>query len=283
MKKLFILFFAISISALIIYSCDKDSNTANYTQQTGLAQDYAFVQGIYSDIFKFICQASGDSTLAATGVGMIGGANVIYDSINDKYTFNFGNIKSTNGKSGSFVADCDGDFQEQGTKTSISFNNFYVGNSRVEGSNDITNQGKLSKTTGVTIQFIDSISNAIIIKGNDTITFNAGYSVAWALNSPTNPLDDIYTFGGYISGSTNSGKSFTANISPNALIVFSPSCSHILSGVITMVMNTLDTNNTTVTTNVSVDFIQGDGPNNDGCNNQITVTTNGVIASFPLQ
>ncbi len=283
MKKLYILFFAIIISSIIIYSCDKDSNTANYTQQTGLAQDYVFVQGIYSDIFKLICLASGDSSLAVTGIGMIGGANVVYDSINDKYTFNFGNIKSTNGKSGSFVADCNGDFQEQGTKTSISFNNFYVGNSRVEGSNDITNQGKLSKTTGVTIQYTDSITNAIIIEGNDTITFTAGYSVAWSLNSPTNPLDDIYTFGGSISGSTNSNKSFSATISSNALIVFSPSCSHILSGIINMVMNTIDSNNAPVVTNVTVDFIQGDGPNNDGCNNQITVTTNGTIASFPIQ
>jgi len=278
MKKLIILFFVIGIFGISIISCDKDNTTTNYNQQTAIAQNYAFVQGIYSDIFKLVCLASGDSTLMASGTGVIGGANVVYDSVNHTYQFNFGTKKSINGKSGAFTADCDGNFQDQGTKTNISFNNFYVGNSRVEGSNDITNMGKLSKKTGITILYSDSIHNAKIITANDTTIFNAGYSVSWSLNNIFNTQDDEYTFGGFINGSTGPNKSFTANISPSNLIFFTPACSHIVSGIINMVMNTIDTNNAPVTTNVTVDFIQS-----DGCNNQIQVTTNGTIVSFPIQ
>lgn len=278
MKKILILFFVLGLSGIIFVSCDKNDSTPDYTQQSALAQDYAFIQGIYSDIFELLCQASGDSALIASGVGMIEGANVVYDSINHTYQFNFGTKKSINGKSGSFTAVSDGKFENQGTKTTVFFNDFKVGDSRVEGSNDITNQGKLSKKLSTLIQFSDSITNAKVIKGSDTMVFNATYSVLWALNDTTITTDDEYTFGGSVSGSTNTNKSFSASISPNNLILFTPACTHIVSGIITMVMTTLDSNNAPLTTNVSVDFITS-----DGCNNQISVNTNGTIVSFPLQ
>lgn len=279
MKKNLILILLLSISGILFYSCDKnEDNQVDYSQQTTLAQNYAFVQGIYSDIFELLCQASDDSALIASGAGLIGGASVIYDSVNDTYTFEFGSIKSTNGKSGSFIADCDGDFKAQGTRTSIAFNNFYVGNSKVEGSNDITNMGKLSKKTNPSLLYTDSVSNAKIISGNDTITFNAGYSVNWFVNDSVNLFDDEYTFGGFVTGYTNTNKSFKADVSPANLIIFTPSCTHIVSGIINMVMHTPNTSNGMDTTAVIVDFIQS-----DGCNNQIQVSTNGTIVSFPLQ
>lgn len=278
MKKLnlFLLIF-ITLSSIIV-SCDDNedpTNPTNYDQQQVLAQNYAFIQDVYSDIFDMLCQASGDSALMASGSGSIAGAIVTYTSGTEIFTFTFP-AKSTNAKTGTFTADLDGDFQKKGTVAHITFDEFKVGGSLITGSNDITNTDvEGAKTTGTTITYSDSIFNAKIIKGVDTITVNATYSVDWMIGDTTTLVDDQYWFSGNIAGYANPNKSFTASVPTNSKVLVTPSCQYIQSGIVNAVTHTLDINNNPKTTTVSIDF-------GSGCDNLVTITMNGTIITFPM-
>jgi len=277
MKK--ILYFTIlSLLFFVAFiSCDKENNTTpDYAQQTELTKEYAFIQDIYNDIFDFICQATKDSLLNTNGSGIIGGANVTYFQNSNTYLFNFGNTKS-NDRSGQFEVNLNGDFEETGTKATVSFIDYKVGNKNVSGSNDITNMGKVVKKSGMSIIYTDSVFNAKITNNTDTISFNAVYSVEWILNNPFTMSDDQYLFGGSLSATTNTGKSFTANITTNNRLLVTTTCQWVVSGIINLVTTTINSNNTPVVTNIIIDFISS-----DGCNNQILVNIDGTIFTVPL-
>lgn len=258
-------------------SCDKENNTTpDYTQQTELTKEYAFIQDIYSDIFDLICQATKDSLLNINGSGVIQGANVTFSQTNNTYLFNFGNTK-TSDRSGKFEVNLNGDFQETGTKATVSFIDYKVGNKNVGGSNDITNMGKIVKKTGMSIIYSDSIYNAKITNNTDTVSFNALYTVEWIINNPSTISDDQYLFGGSLTANTNTGKSFTANITSNNRLLITTTCQWIVSGIINLVTTTLNSSNSPVVTNITVDFISS-----DGCNNQMSINIDGTIITVPL-
>jgi len=273
----------LSISVLTLFcfyfftSCDKDNNTTpDYSKQTELTKEYAFIQDIYNDIFDLISRATSDTALNLSGNGSIGGAAVTYFQGSNTYLFNFGGTK-TNDKNGKFEVNLNGDFQETGTKATVSFIDYKVGNKNVSGSNDITNMGKIVKKTGLSIIYTDSIYNAKITDNSDTVFFNAVYSVEWILNNPLNSNDDQYLFGGYLTANTNSGNTFTAIITSNNRLLVTTSCQWIVSGIINFTTTTLNSNNTPVVTNIIIDFISS-----DGCNNQISVNIDGTIFNVPL-
>ncbi|MFZ4399003.1 MAG: hypothetical protein ACOYO1_03125 [Bacteroidales bacterium] len=281
MKKI-LLFTFIAISA-ILTSCDKSSdssNPANYDQQSLLAQNYAFIQDVYGDIFDLLCQATGDSALIASHVGNIAGATVVFDSINNKYVFTFP-AKSTNGKTGEFTADLDGDFEDVGTVAKISFNNYKVNGNAVQGSNDITNRGKIggkSTNLGPTITYSDSIY-AQVIKGGETINVAAVFSVDWMLGDTLQVNDDQYWFSGTITGTINPNKWFQSVVNPSNKVLIVPlaTCQWIQSGIITTTTHTLDANNNPLQSDIQIDF-------GTGCNNlvQITMLADGTILTFPM-
>lgn len=277
MKKITTILICSIFCLFLFMSCVKENNpTPDYTQQTELTKDYAFVQDIYNDIFDLISQATSDSLLNTTGSGNIGGATVTFSQLTNTYLFNFGNIK-TNDKSGKFEVNLNGDFQETGTKASVSFIDYKVGNKNVQGSNDITNMGKVVKKSGISIIYTDSIYNAKITNNTDTVTLNAVYTVEWILNNPLTTSDDQYLFGGQLSATTNTGKSFVANIASNNRLLVTSTCQWIVSGIINMTTTTFDSNNAPVVTNITVDFISS-----DGCNNQILVNVDGSTFTVPL-
>ncbi|MCP4180226.1 MAG: hypothetical protein GY756_20880 [bacterium] len=281
MKKLNLFLFIFIAMSLTIVSCDDDDSTnpASYEQQQALAQDYAFMQDVYNDIFDLLCQASSDPTLMTSGSATIGGAAVTYDAATETYVFTFPVIKTTNITTGSFTAVLNGNYKEQGTVANITFNNYSVGGNLVTGSNVIINTGtSVKKTTGPTISYTDSVYNATITRGTEVINVDAVYYVDWMLGDTTTTADDEYLFSGTANGSVvNSSKSFSAVISANNKVLVTTACQYIQSGIIDAVMNTLDANNQAVQTNVTIDFITS-----DGCNNLVQVNTDGTIVTFPM-
>jgi len=279
MKKLNLFLFILIAVSFFNVSCDKDSsNSANYDQQQALAQNYAFIQDVYSDIFDLLCQASGDSALMASHSGTISDATVNYNPLTKTFVFTF-SAKSTNAKNGEFTAELDGDFQEVGTVAKITFNNYKVGGNLIQGSNNIINKGKIDgkKTTGTIINYSDSV-NAQIIKGGETINVSALYNVEWMIGDSTILSDDQYWFSGNISGSVNPNKSFTATVLNNSTdrVLYTPECLYIQRGIINAVMNTLDENNNPKQTTVGIDF-------GTVCDNMVKITMqDGTIANFPM-
>ncbi len=281
MKKILLSLFIFVAVLFTFISCNKNSDTTNPTnfdQQSALAQNYAFIQDVYSDIFDLVCQASGDSALMASHSATIAGATVVFDSIANKFVFTFP-TKSTNGKTGEFTADLDGngDFQEVGTVAHISFNDYKVNGNSVQGSNDITNRGKIGgkKTTGTIITYSDSVF-AIVIKGADTIHVTANYSVDWSMGDTTTILDDQYLFSGSITGYTNPNKWFQSDVSPTHKVLVTPACQWIQSGIITTHTHTLDASNNPKVTTVEIDF-------GTVCDNSVKITMDdGTIINFPM-
>ncbi|MEI6696304.1 MAG: hypothetical protein WCO13_09555 [Bacteroidota bacterium] len=270
MKKMLLTLFVFIAITFVFTSCNKNTDTTNplnFNQQSALAQNYAFIQDVYGDIFDLVCQASGDSALMASHTGTIAGATVVFDSITNKFIFTFP-TKSTNGKAGEFTADLDGngDFQEVGTVAHISFNDYKVNGNSVQGSNDITNRGKIGgkKTTGTIITYTDSVF-ATIIKGADTIHVTANYNVDWSLGDTSTVLDDQYLFSGSINGYSNPNKWFQADVSPTNKVLVTPACQWIQSGIISAQMHTLDASNNPKLTTVQIDFLPG-------CTKQVQVT-----------
>ena len=284
MKKLNLLLLSVALSLTII-SCDKSDNPSdpiipNYDKQTALAKDYSFAQDAYSDIFDLLCQASADTALKSSPyTSVVGGANVTFNPATKTYVFNFP-AKSTNGKVGNFTAvlDKNGDFQEIGTKATITFDNYSVGGSLIQGSNEIINKnvsGNKNTASGFTISYSDSIHNSKIIRGTDTIIVNAAYTVDWELHNLIDIDDDQYWYSGNISGYSNPNKSFTAVVPATNRVLVAAACQWIQSGIITATTHTLDDNNTPKTTTFEINF-------GSACDSQVQITIDGTIATFDM-
>ena len=265
----------VAMLAILATSCKKDtSSTSTMDTQTALAQKVAFLQGVYSKAFNMVYQASSDSTIMNTGMGQLNGATVIYNSTTHTFTFTFGSTKSGNTTTGSYVATVTGgNIKDSAAYCHINFTGYTQNGYTIIGANDIRNLGGTSIKT-----FSDTVSSTKCIKGNDTTTFAATYSIVWDNGTATPTFaDDEFTFSGNFNTSSNNGSSVVGTIPVANKLRITTQCQYIVYGILNMTMNSLDSNNQNVTNNVIVDFITS-----DGCNAQVSVTVDNTQFSFPL-
>ncbi len=131
-------------------------------------------------------------------------------------------------RSGVLTAVYSGRWNSPGTTVTITTSDYTVNGYRVEGTNIITN----TSTTG-NPSFSSEIQNGkITTPDGDVILREANKSYEWTEGSAT-PLDlsdDVWQMAGNASGTTSSGKDYTAEITTP--VIKANSCNWIQQGVI---------------------------------------------------
>ncbi|MCF8298882.1 MAG: hypothetical protein K9J13_15140 [Saprospiraceae bacterium] len=278
MKKIALLF--IMIFTIVYFGCKKDK-ADNSTQS---AKDYALAENIFSDVFKQVDDAakSEDDSLfnsksKSQQLSQAGGCATVSISPFDTITWpktlvvDFGvtNCLCIDNKyrRGKILANFTGRYRDSTTVITITFDNYYVNDNKVEGTKIVTNNGHNSNGN---LSFSINVINAKIINSSGTILWNSTRTREWIAGESTkwpNIWDDVYLISGSANGSNINGVSFTVDITSSLRVEIG--CRWIVEGKLELKSQGIATR--------FVDY------GNGSCDNQASVTVNGNVYNITLQ
>ncbi|MCS6822751.1 MAG: hypothetical protein NZ529_00540 [Cytophagaceae bacterium] len=240
-KNLSVVVLSISICMLFMLSCKKDKKDVDMIFETDVinAQDNSAFQSAFDDIFK----ASEDAMSKNNGARLYGGPGVNFNCVNitidtlsnnpfiRRFTIHFtSGCRTYDGKSrsGSLIVELSGDkYNETGSVTTITTNNYQVEGVKIEGRKTITcvEPGKHNiQVTGI---------NGT---GYAKITYTDGKTAEWkstrtrtqtaGSNTPLNIFDNKFEISGtngnsqVAEGINRDGGRYTVNIESPLVIDF---------------------------------------------------------------
>lgn len=234
---------------------DVQSVTENGMKENDLEKSSYSLNDIYSSCATFtLTPAWPDSTFPKTLTIDFGTTNCT-----DNYGVN---------RRGKIIATATGKYRDAGSIFTITPDNYYVNDYKIEGTKTVTNNGQNS--SGQT-SFNINIDNAKITYPNgDVITYESDRVRTWVIGENTQGLlgiwDDEYDITGSASGVNREGRNFTVNIT--SALRAAVACHYIKQGTMDIQPEDLYLR--------TVDF--GDGT----CDAQATVTINGNTYNFTM-
>ena len=183
---------------------------------------------------------------------------------------NFGtvNCEGTDGRNrrGSILVTFTGAYSDQGTVITITPQNYYVNDHRVQGSKTVTNMGLDQDGHPY---FTVSVAGTVIAPDNSwTSTHNANRVRTWFAGDDTaTPWDDVYLITGSGNGINRNGLPYSLAITQALRIEIG--CPWIVSGKLDITPDALSTR--------SVDFGSG------SCDDDLSVTVDGTTYYFTGQ
>jgi hypothetical protein len=229
MKKIF--FSSLLGSTILLFfmlnSCRKDSKDISES----LGNDYGLAEQTFNDVNQISDEAyvgslnsfkTGESSNVFSTCDTI-----IVDTIARIITVDFGatNCMCADGKNrrGKIVIYYTGRYKEAGSVHTITFDNYFVNDNKVEGTKTVTNMGM--NTSGNYYYTISIVGSIIKADGSGTISWNSSRVRTWIAGYSTSTRgDDKYSITGNAAGTTANGDAFTANISDALTIDLS--CTH---------------------------------------------------------
>ncbi|NEU07970.1 hypothetical protein GZH53_06560 [Flavihumibacter sp. R14] len=230
----------LSCFSLLIVSCEKET-TGSLTPDTSVGES-AFATEISTNIFLelngFLSESRGLFTFSKdafqvreAGASISSCINVSItpaDSWPKTMTIDFGEGCTTGNvtRKGKMIAVFYERFQNPGAHITLSFENFQIGDHKIEGTQIITNNGL--NAAGIA-NFTHEIPSLKIISPDKTIYFSSHHNIAWIEGSGTlAPADDVFSISGTASGVNSAGQEFSAAIL--ASLIRKVACSYIVSG-----------------------------------------------------
>jgi hypothetical protein len=270
------------LAGISIWGCKKDKTDKD--QQAAL--DNSTAENAFNDVFNQIDKAAKQTTQSGAQKVMqldsVGCATLTITPF-DTFTFpktliiDFGtsNCLCIDGRfrRGKIISILSGKYRDSSTVISTTLNQYYVNDYHVEGNKTITNLGR-SGTYGGTHNLMYSIvvtNGKVTSPTNQVITWNSTRTREWIEGENThwpNWMDDVYLIGGSANGVDVHGNNFTVNISSSNRLRVALNCRWIESGSVDITPQGLATR--------TVDF------GNGNCDNQATVTINGVSYPFTM-
>lgn len=271
------------IAGLIITSCkfEKPKNV-NYQK---LAEETSTSQKLYDDLFKVLDEEAKNGNYSDT---LNGKTIIVRKAVSDTcavvilditggfpmtLTVDFGtgctafNTVTGGGitRKGIVQAVFSGRYDQTGTTVTITTNNYYVNNYKLEGSTIITNSGRNSSNN---LEFTVSTSNGQIIAPNGNVTtwlsqrlheWIAGENTNFISNGISGICDDVYLVSGYAEGEISDGTTY--RIQSEEPLRKEICCRWVTDGVLKYFVNgdelgTLDYSQTTCT-NPTANFTYG--------------------------
>ncbi len=262
-----------------IYSCTKNtSSSSNSDNETQTATDNAFAQSTSSDAVAMSSESEDNGmvgTITDSTLGLMFNSHVSITlnvvSSPKVLTIDFGSADALcfDGKTrrGKVIVNFTGFYRDSGSNHTITFDNYYVNDNKVDGSITVVNNGH--NTAGNLTFAVKSMLTITDTAGN-TLTYNGDFTREWVAGETTNGLrgwaDDVYSITGSSSGTTFTGTQFSSDIT-SALIV-ALNCKWIEKG-------TIEFKPAGKLTRI-IDFGNGD------CDNVATVTIAGISFNILL-
>ncbi len=270
-------FIAVAVVSITLNACKKDETNISPDNETETAVDKALAENSFDDALTIADQAqSGDvSTFKTSGGEQIilnACASITRDTISTtrEVVVDFGttNCLGADGRNrrGKIILNYTGSYKATGSVKTITFDNYYVNDNKVEGTKTITNQGTNSKGN---IVFSINVAGSVILANNfGVIVYNSQREREFIQGVSTQQLnDDIYLITGTSSGSTRNGDLYNVNIIKPLRRELN--CKNFVSG-------SLEVSYTRKRTRL-IDF------GNGACDNLATVTINGISYNIVLR
>jgi hypothetical protein len=220
----------ISILSLVIFisACKKEIPKPVGDNDTSTAIENAMADAAYNDVANIADEAyTGNVSSYKSGIPTVflsNCASVSFDTAASpkKFTIDFGATNclcnDVNYRRGKIIVAYQGFYRDSGSTHTITFDNYYVNDNRIDGSKTVTNKGRNNN---------GNLSYDIAVNG--TITWDTAYfgSVStssytanrtreWSEGESTLAwTDDVYLISGTQSGVTRTGASYSAStVSP---------------------------------------------------------------------
>jgi hypothetical protein len=269
-KVIFKSLFAIGLVSLVLNGCRK-KDVDETDRDTTAASDNALAEGTYTDVNNIADEAANKG--GGTG-SILGNCATITFSVSPDttMTIDFGSVNClcSDGRyrRGQILVNWSGAYKDPGHVHTITFNNYFVNDNQVMGTKTVTNSGF---NNAGNLYFTIDVNGSIILSaanGGGTITWTSQRTREFIEGASTPQIsDDVYLISGTASGSSSSGRSFTAStITP---VRKEMSCSWLVSGTIEFNPSGKPTR--------TIDF------GNGNCDNKATVTINGNSFQITLR
>ena len=306
MKRTFSLTYLLLTSlfiSLFISSCQKEKSLdGNLETQASMASSESDAEAeiIFNDVFDNTIGVNDDVGMAGTGVfgrsatGDPYGNNTAArpDSVRCftitvtrltsapfpvRIVINFGTTgcvgRDGRVRKGKIIIEYTNRLIQPGAVATTTFDGFYIDNIKVEGTHRISN----TSTVNVNRQFTVDVINAKLTKPNGNFTEWESHKVITqieGLGTPLFPLDDIFKIEGSASGNAKRGALLVAWQSTITVpLIKKFNCRWIVEGRVRTVRINNNTNSPWV---AILDF------GNGNCDNQATITINGVTHQITL-
>ena len=249
-------------------------------KSTITSQDNAIAEMVFNDAFKVTEDAMKENGLEKAGSNLSSIYNAcatvsltppLLDTTFPKtLTIDFGTVNCEDAygveRRGKVIATTTGYYRDAGTIITITTENYYVNDYKVEGNKSVTNNGLNSDNQ---TYFTIVISGAVITYPNgDVASYESNRVRTWVIGEATQGLlgilDDEYDITGTASGINREGRPYTMTVT-SALRV-AVLCRWVKQGVIEIQPEDLYVR--------TVDF--GDGT----CDREASVTINGNVYNF---
>lgn len=201
-----------------------------------------------------------DSTFRADDTATVNGVLVQRDPATNQITLDFGTgVVGSDGKirKGIIAINQVGqDFLVAGAKATATFVGFSIDEQPVTGSFELENKGNFVFDAG-----FDTLSF------DPKFTYSANKTIQWlnGFSTPDSIEDDKYQITGSSTGSLqDTASSGSINATITSAFVFEKACEY---GLLEGVMDLTFTGDSLSIQSGDIDFVSGDGTNNDGCNN----------------
>jgi len=248
-----------------------DNNTVS-------AADNSFAESVSADVTSISTQSE-DNGVTGTYADSTNSfilspcADVSIDNISTphKMIIDFGanNCLCFDGKyrRGKILVTYTGLYRDSASTQTITFDNYYVNNYRVDGTQSVINNGH--NTAGNLIFGIQS--NIVITDSvNNKLTFTSTRTREWIAGESTNGLfywtDDVYSITGTASGTSFDGTQFSSTITSPLIVALN--CRWIEKGAIQFTPSNKVTR--------TIDFGNGD------CDNEATISIAGLSFNINL-
>ncbi len=236
---------------------DRDNDTSTFS-----ALDNAIAAQVYADIFEQVDEAAANEPGIRESMMC---ATITADTTSNPMvlTIDFGNTNCLgadgNNRRGVITATFTGKYRDPGTVISVSLQNYYWNDYKVEGTKTVTNEGLNGSGN---LWYTVVVANAKITDPGGTwfVTWNSNRIREWIEGAGTATIwDDVYLIDGTASGVNRRGNSFEVEITSPLRIELG--CRWIVSGTLEIKPQ-----------NIATRYVNY---GNGGCDDDAVVTING--------
>lgn len=218
----------LGIICFTFMACKKDKQNLDDLNDTAAVDENAQGDETFSDVFTSISNFSteNDANFTAstkTGQKLLStlevkeNPNVTIFPLGNEWpktvTFDFadGTTKYNINRKGKIKAVYSNRFKTTGAKVTLTFENYYVNDTKIEGTKTITNLGKNAAGNYI---FSVVVSKSKINDKRGTFTYEANRTIEWIKGegTPLNIFDDEFAITGSSIGTNSKGITFTTNI-----------------------------------------------------------------------